>query len=215
MTSAINVPARPGGVAIARAAVLVALIGGLIVALVAALNVFAPSISVVRESLSARTAAVLSPQDAVVPPLELVDFSSRTVQSDQWTVTLGDVAWNQSDAVQSAYRLNYPVTEGFEWVLLPVEISSKRSGAASFAPVDVQLIVGDIAMSHTFRTAHMHPLIRLPQEIDLGEFGPGIMRAGNVGWMVPSAARDAGTCMVKVTLAEVNAIVPCSVASGS
>lgn len=193
-------------VAAVRAILLGGIAIGVVLALLWSLHTLLPTVLALRAQVASvgSTTAQVATQSA-----DAVSFGSRTVESSNWKVSVGDLEWGQSGAVAAADRLNPLPGENFEWVLLPVAVTSKYAGEAS-ALIDVRLMTDRIAMSHTYKARHHYPTSALLNELDLDAIPAGATREGMVGWMIPSSARDAGTCLIQIRVGGTVTTLPCA-----
>lgn len=175
----------------------------LVVAMLASLYALAPA------ARAARLTPVAPAPDAAAP-IDLVRPAGGTVEFDGWSVHVGELQWGQTSAVAATTPLNPLVAEGFEWVLLPVEVTSHRSETADVTGLEVTLLAGQIRMSHRYKAAHHYPMSVLPDELDLRGIPSGSARTGNLGWAVPSTSRDAGTCLLEVRRGAESAYFSCA-----
>lgn len=189
---------RRGAFVTAVAAVAVA------VSMAASISALTPTFAAVREATTAEavTAGVAEPAGNVIRP------AGGTLHAGDWTVKVGSLAWAQTAEVAAADRLNPEVPPGWEWVTLPVEVSHGLQSTAS-APLEVTLMAGRISMSHRYKITEHYPSAKLPDELDSHAIEEGKTAKGNVGWMVPSAARQSGTCLLRVTVGETEALFAC------
>ncbi|AUG29475.1 hypothetical protein CXR34_08360 [Microbacterium hominis] len=182
---------------------------GVLAALFASMNALAPTL------IAARTAALegrlvdaatlqAAPSDEVLP-------AGGVLEVADWSVHLGELRWSQTGAVYQANALNPLIPADWEWVLLPVSITSKRDVTAS-ASLEVTLMTDMISMSHRYKTEHHHPTSTLPDELDARAIPARTTREGNVGWMIPSAARHAGACLIRLSVGDMSSVFSCAVA---
>ena len=190
-------------------AILLALLAlGLVGSLAAAVQTLVPTIAMLQAEGSGQDARDMPATAA----RNLVAAAGGAVESASWKVTFGELQWGRTDDVYGAnpYR-RFVVPDGWEWVLLPVDVTSKIEDSVGAAPLTVQLMAGTISMSHRYKSTSHYPSSTLPEELDIRAIAPGGSTAGNVGWMIPSAARAADACLIRVTLGETSAVFACTV----
>lgn len=179
---------------------------GVAIALLASLNTVLPSLISWR---SASAQPAVSTAEAALPS-DAIHVAGSVLDIPGWRVAVGELQWGQTASVYAAKALNPLVTPGWEWVLLPVELTSTSASGAEEPALDVTLSAGVISMSHHDKSSKLYPTSTLPYELDERTVPPGETRSGQVGWMVPSSARDAGTCVLKVKVAGTTSFLACN-----
>lgn len=206
MTANLPTITEPQPSALAAKILLVALSAGLTLLLLASVSTLAPTFESVR-ALHEKQMAGVAPSGS--PTSDQVRPAGGTVEVDGWSIRVGELQWNQTAAVANVSPLNPLVAERFEWVLLPIEVTSKGGAGTALNGMEVVLMTDEIMMSHRYKSSHHYPMSKLPNELDVQGIPDGASRSGNVGWSIPSAVREAGTCLIRVHVGDTSAVFAC------
>lgn len=145
-----------------------------------------------EESSADEGASALGTRDNPAPlgtTIEIVEFGETTYE-----VTLGPAVLNANDAVLAANMFNDPPADGFQYALLPVQMTYVGTDTGNpWIDLSIQFVS---AAGTTHTEGDTLAVAPEPTLIDINELYPGASAEGNVVIAIPTDGAEAGTWTV-------------------